>query len=209
MTQGGEKCCLPPPHAVCRCTAGLAESSAPASPQLQHRTDWSSATSRHYEIPRHTALTFTAGQRLALAAKLVKPAPAWHRQQRDAGSPWSSPASTSCLCTMPRTATGTKGTCLLCWHWSRDIALPRLPPLPRGGRTAALSGCLQKERMQFSIWKEEGLCLVSNSSDGHIRIWGNKLNALPSLGVPECCQVRDGDPPNICSQLPKVCLRHK
>lgn len=49
--------------------------------------------------------------------------------------------------------------------------------------------------MQFSIWKEEGLCLVSNSSDGHIRIWGNKLNALPSLGVPECCQVRDGDPP--------------
>lgn len=60
---------------------------------------------------------------------------------------------------------------------------------------AALSGCLPKERMQFSIWKEEWLGSAGSSSAAHVQIWGNKLNALPSLGAPGRCQVRAGDPP--------------
>lgn len=47
VTWAGEERCLP--RAVRHCNAGIAESSAPASPQLQHGADWSPAMSRHYE----------------------------------------------------------------------------------------------------------------------------------------------------------------
>lgn len=36
--------------------------------------------------------------------------------------------------------------------------------------------------MQFTT--EEGLGLVSSSNAAHIRIWGNKIKALPLLRVP-------------------------
>lgn len=77
---------------------------------------------------------------------------------------------------------------------------------PRCEDCSSLSRCLPKEWMQFSIWKEEGLGSASSSSAAHVRIWGNKLKALPSLGAPVCCQVTAGDPPNVC--LPKMCLSH-
>lgn len=47
VTWAGEEHCLPHPRAIHHRTAGL--SSTPASPHLQHGTDWSPATSRHYE----------------------------------------------------------------------------------------------------------------------------------------------------------------
>lgn len=65
-----------------------------------------------------------------------------------------------------------EGMCSLHWHWGRARLLC---PEVRG---AQLSGCLQREWMQFGIWKEQALGLVFSPSA--VRVRGN----LPSPGAP-------------------------
>lgn len=148
------------------------------------------------EIPRHTDLTFTAGQRLVLTAKLTgsqrQPGTgsrrmwatrgaAQHQPPAPASCPRQRPEGRGCAC-----CAGTGAETLLCLTTSSS---------PRCEDCAYLSGCLLKECIQFSTWKEKGLGLASSSNAAHIRIWGNMLNALPLLGAPRCCQVRAGDLP--------------
>lgn len=87
--------------------------------------------------------------------------------------------------------------CLLRWHWGTDTALPCPLPFSRG-----LSAARGADAVHHS---EQGLGLVSSSNAAHIRIWGNETNALPLLGAPGW---RELWTPNICSQLPKMCLSH-
>lgn len=96
---------------------------------------------------------------------------------------------------MPRRATRGQGGRARCAGTRAETLLCLAHLLLRCEDCSSLSGCLLKEWMQFSIWKEEGLGSARSSSAAHIRIWGNKLKALPSLGAPVCCQVRAGDPP--------------
>lgn len=88
--------------------------------------------------------------------------------------------------------------CLLRWHWGTDTALPCPLPFSRG-----LSAARGVDAVHHS---EQGVGLASSSNAAHIRIWGNETNALPLLGAPGW---RELWTPNICSQLPKMCLSHR